>query len=60
MTNQNLINRLTAEEYRRVTYEWNDTAAPFSSHLCAHQLFEEQVAVTPEATAVVLEDRQLS
>jgi non-ribosomal peptide synthetase component F len=35
--------------------EWNDTKRDYPSDKCIHQLFEEQVERTPEATAVVLE-----
>lgn len=31
---------------------WNDTGTPFASDRCVHELFEEQVERTPEATAV--------
>ena len=40
--------------------EWNDTRADYRQHLCAHQLFEEQVERTPDAVAVALEDERLS
>ena len=40
--------------------EWNDTAADYPQDRCIHQLFEEQVARTPEAVAVVFEDEQLT
>jgi myxalamid-type nonribosomal peptide synthetase MxaA len=33
----------------------NDTSAPFSSGSCIHELVEEQVARTPEATAVLFD-----
>src|SRR6185436_8105848 len=41
-----------AAERRRVIEEWNDTAAPYPSQRCIHQLFEEQAARTPGAVAV--------
>src|SRR6266702_3514862 len=40
--------------------QWNDTAAEFPSDKCVHQLFEEQAAKAPEATAVVFEDAALT
>jgi amino acid adenylation domain-containing protein/non-ribosomal peptide synthase protein (TIGR01720 family) len=43
---------LTAAERRQLLIEWNDTQAGYPSQLCAHQLFEEQVARTPDASAV--------
>ncbi|MGL5922312.1 amino acid adenylation domain-containing protein [Chroococcidiopsis sp.] len=51
---------LTAAERDRIVREWNDTETDFSQELCIHQLFEAQVELTPEAVAVVFEDRQLT
>src|SRR5258708_7514641 len=51
---------LPAAERHRVLYEWNDTSAEFASDKCVHQLFEEQVAKTPDAVAVVFEEEELS
>ena len=51
---------LSATERQQVLYEWNDTAADFPRDRCVHELFEEQVARTPDAVAVVFEDQQLS
>jgi|GEM_PF-3021239 len=39
---------------------FNDTESEFASEKCIHQLFEEQVEKTPEATALVYEEQQLS
>jgi amino acid adenylation domain-containing protein len=36
---------------------WTDTAAEYPETACMHQLFEEQVERTPNATAVVFEDQ---
>lgn len=38
----------------------NRTDANYPRHLCLHQLFEEQVVRTPEATAVVFADQHVS
>jgi non-ribosomal peptide synthetase component F len=40
--------------------EWNDTKAEYPSDKCVHQLFEAQVERSPDAVAVVFEDRQLT
>jgi amino acid adenylation domain-containing protein len=51
---------LANADRRQVLYDWNDTKADYPSDKCVHELFEEQVARTPDATAVVFEDRSLS
>ncbi|HEX8271798.1 MAG TPA: amino acid adenylation domain-containing protein, partial [Longimicrobiaceae bacterium] len=56
------VDRLTLlsdEERRRVVEEWNRTEAPFPESFI-HERFEAQAARTPEATAVVFEDRRLT
>src|SRR4029077_16088793 len=47
-------------ERQQLLVEWNRTEAPDSSDKCVHQLFEEQAAKTPQAVAVVEEDREIS
>jgi non-ribosomal peptide synthetase component F len=51
---------MPAEEREQVLYGWNDTAADYPSDQCVHQLFEQQVARTPDAVALVFEDNELS
>src|SRR4029077_12532468 len=51
---------LTASERHRLLVELNDPATDYPQDRCIHQLFEEQVARTPDAVAVVFEDEQLS
>ncbi|HEY4034598.1 MAG TPA: amino acid adenylation domain-containing protein [Ktedonobacteraceae bacterium] len=51
---------LTADERQQVLVEWNTTKSEYPLEQCLHQLFEEQVKRTPEAVAVVFEDRQLT
>ncbi|HWM88866.1 MAG TPA: MupA/Atu3671 family FMN-dependent luciferase-like monooxygenase, partial [Kofleriaceae bacterium] len=43
---------LSAAEEEQVVVAWNDTAVPYPSDRCLHQLFEEQAARTPDAVAV--------
>ena len=40
--------------------EWNATAAAYPADACMHELFEAQVARTPDAVAVVFEGEQLT
>ena len=51
---------LTDEEKRRLLSEWNDTSRSFPHEKCIHELFEQQVALTPNSVAVVLEGSSLS
>ncbi|HZD08761.1 MAG TPA: condensation domain-containing protein, partial [Candidatus Limnocylindrales bacterium] len=47
-------------EREQVLHEWNETKAEFPSGKCVHELFEEQVARTPQAAAVIYEEERLS
>ena len=40
--------------------DWNATDAPYPSDQCIHEVFEERVAQSPRAVAVVYEDERLS
>jgi len=51
---------LPPSERQRVLYEWNDTKTHYPSHQCIHQMFEQQVRRTPDVTAVVFEEEDLS
>lgn len=50
---------LSEAERRRLLVDWNRTRAAFPQDKCVHQLFEEQVALTPQAVAVVFQDKQI-
>ena len=39
----------------QVPWEWNDTTVPFRNNECIHQLFEQQVAVAPDAVCLAFE-----
>ena len=54
------ISLLTAREYQTIVYDWNKTDAPYPKDKTIHQLFEEQVARTPNNIALVFEDEQMS
>jgi amino acid adenylation domain-containing protein len=51
---------LTEAERHQLLVEFNDTAAEYPKNSCIHELFEEQVERTPDATAVRFEGKQLT
>ena len=51
---------LTEAERRRILVEWNATQAPYPHDKCVHELFEEQVAKTPDVVAVIFEEEEVS
>jgi len=63
MESQALKNGASApyeSESHRILLGWNDTRADFPADKCVHELFEEQVDKTPEATALIFEGVSLS
>jgi non-ribosomal peptide synthetase component F len=51
---------LTEQERHQLLVDWNNTIKEYPSDKCIHQLFEEQVELTPDAEAVLFEDKQLT
>ena len=51
---------LTEPERQQLLVSWNDTAVEYPRDRCVQELFEEQVARTPDAVAVSFADQQLS
>jgi aspartate racemase len=51
---------LTAAERHQLLVEWNDTKTDYPRDKYIHHLFEEQVERTPDATALVCEDQQMT
>ncbi len=51
---------LTETEHHQLLVEWNNTTTEYPFDKCIHQLFEEQVELTPDAVAVVFEGEQLT
>ncbi len=47
-------------EQHQLLVEWNDTKTEYPKDRCLHDLFEAQAERTPDAVAVVFEDRQLT
>jgi amino acid adenylation domain-containing protein len=51
---------LPEAERRQVVEGWNRTEAPYPGDSCVHELFEAQARRSPDAVAVVQDDRVLS
>jgi natural product biosynthesis luciferase-like monooxygenase protein len=51
---------LPTEERQQIVTRWNRTVREFDQSLTIHRAFEEQVARTPDATALVFENTELS
>ena len=54
------LSLLSADEYRKIVYQWNDTSEPHDLSSCLHDLFERQVQRCPNAPAVTFEGQTLS
>lgn len=54
------IPMLTEQEHNLMINEWNNTQVDYPKDKCIHHLFEEQVLRTPDAIAVVFENKQLT
>jgi amino acid adenylation domain-containing protein/non-ribosomal peptide synthase protein (TIGR01720 family) len=51
---------LTATEQHQLLVEWNNTQSEYPQDKCIHQLFEAQVEKTPDAVAVIFDDKHLT
>lgn len=51
---------LSEEEQQQLLVTWNDTDRSYPQSKCLHEQFEEQVERTPDATALVYEEQQVS
>ena len=51
---------LSPLEYQQIVYDWNATDKAYPHEKTIHQMFEEQVARTPEHSAVVFEGAHLT
>ncbi|HYQ71608.1 MAG TPA: AMP-binding protein, partial [Gammaproteobacteria bacterium] len=54
------IEVMSESERQQLLYDWNATKAAYPRDKCIHELFEEQAQKTPEAVAVVYEDKRLT
>lgn len=53
------LDLLTPEEKAQIA-TWNNTQSDYPDDRCIHQLFEQQVAKTPDAIALIFEEQQLT
>jgi non-ribosomal peptide synthetase component F len=51
---------LSEFERQQLLFDWNDTQTDYPQDKCIHQLFEEQVAKTPDAIAVAFDNQKLT
>lgn len=51
---------LTSEERHQILNEWNNTQSEYPKDKCIHQLFEAQVARTPDSIALIFDERRLT
>lgn len=54
------LSLLTREERQRTLVEWNATATDYPKECCLPELFEAQVARTPDAVALVFDEQELT
>ena len=54
------VELLGKDERKQMLEVWNATEHEFPEHICLHELFEQQVALTPDSIAVSFEDQRLS
>ncbi|TBG71185.1 amino acid adenylation domain-containing protein, partial [Rhizobium leguminosarum] len=55
-----LISILSPDERHQLIEGFNATAVDYPAHALVHELFEEQVALSPEAVALVFEEESLT
>ncbi|MFZ5515903.1 MAG: amino acid adenylation domain-containing protein [Candidatus Zhuqueibacterota bacterium] len=55
-----MLSILTEPEKQQLLLHWNETEAMYPDSTCIHELFEQRVAETPNAPALVFESRVLS
>jgi amino acid adenylation domain-containing protein len=51
---------ISAAEQQQLLVDWNQTTTPVPTDVCIHQLFEQQVARTPDEIAVAYKSKQLT
>ena len=56
----NQLKILSEVEYHQIVTECNNTAIDYPKDKCIHQLFEQQVRLTPDAIAIIFDRLQLT
>src|SRR5712691_3579350 len=51
---------LSKAERRQLLVEWNNTKTDYPAHACIQELLEQQVENTPDAVALICEDRRVT
>ncbi len=51
---------INESELHQILYDWNNTKAEFPEDKCVHEMFQEQVARTPAAVALVFEGASIT
>lgn len=51
---------LSEQEYQRILSQWNNTQSKYPKHLGIHQLIERQTTKTPDAIAIIFENKSLT
>ena len=54
------ISVLSETEKHKILVEFNDTQVEYNKNTCIYKLFEEQVKINPEKTAVVYKDKRFT
>ncbi|MGE5363182.1 MAG: condensation domain-containing protein, partial [Bacteroidota bacterium] len=50
---------IPSDEKQKIIAQWNNTNSPLNDN-CVHSIFEQQAVRTPDAVAVVFEDKQIT
>lgn len=51
---------LTKSEHQQILFDWNQTQVSYPSHLCLHHLVEAQATQSPDTTAIIFAEQQLT
>jgi natural product biosynthesis luciferase-like monooxygenase protein len=51
---------VSANERKRILYEWNQTSTEYEKQVCVHELIERQADLTPDAEAIVFQGNSLT